>query len=193
MVESQFTMHLDVIGQELWWLKSTLTPLFLSLKTINIYPPEQWRASWTSQKCLWTKYWCRNSKWNVFVHFFPFKIVIAVDKLDFMRWAVSCTLFTSESSFRALSTRFEPLYTNMYLIGPSDGAVSHYALKLEIYRATSVHISRLEDIRPNPVYLNDYTYGNYAPSTTVSPQKSTEQTNLKNIHRYILRIDYSRS
>ncbi len=33
--------------------------------------------------------------------------------------------------------RFEPLYTNMYLIGPSDGAVSHYPLRLEIYGKTS--------------------------------------------------------
>ncbi len=48
-------------------------------------------------------------------------------------------IFTVESSFHALLTRYELLYTNMYLIGPSDGAVSHYALRLEIYGTTFVH------------------------------------------------------
>ncbi len=33
-------------------------------------------------------------------------------------------LFTLESSFHTLLTSFEQLYTNMYLIGLSDGAVS---------------------------------------------------------------------
>ncbi len=48
-------------------------------------------------------------------------------------------LFTVESSFHAFSTHFEPLYTNMYLIGGSDGAVLHSTLGLEIYEATYVH------------------------------------------------------
>ncbi len=43
-----------------------------------------------------------------------------------------------ESLSRIFSTRFELLYTNMYYVGPSDGAVSRYALRLEIYRATFV-------------------------------------------------------
>ncbi len=47
-------------------------------------------------------------------------------------------LFIIESSFRVLSTRFEPLYMNMYHIGLSDGAVSPYALRLKIYGATFV-------------------------------------------------------
>ncbi len=38
----------------------------------------------------------------------------------------------------ALSTRFEPLYTNMYHKGTSDGAVSRYPLRLEIYGTISV-------------------------------------------------------
>ncbi len=48
--------------------------------------------------------------------------------------------FTIERAFHSLSTRFEPPYTNIYIIGPSDGAVSHYTLGLEIYGATSVNI-----------------------------------------------------
>ncbi len=42
-----------------------------------------------------------------------------------------------ESLSYTLSTRFKPLYINMYYIGPSDGAVSHYAPRLEIDGATS--------------------------------------------------------
>ncbi len=73
-----------------------------------------------------------------FNHLFPLKIATEVDVLDFTQRDVSRMLFTIESSFCALSTCFEPLYTNMYLIGPSDGAVSRYALRLKIYEATSV-------------------------------------------------------
>ncbi len=47
-------------------------------------------------------------------------------------------LFTIETSFNALSTHFEPLYTNLFLASPSDGAVSHYTLQLEIYGTTTV-------------------------------------------------------
>ncbi len=36
-------------------------------------------------------------------------------------------LFTIQSSVHALPTRFEPLYVSMYLIGPSDGTVSHFS------------------------------------------------------------------
>ncbi len=75
---------------------------------------------------------------KIFYSLFSLKIVTGVDDLDFMRQDVSLTLFTTESSFHALSTRFEPLYTNMYLIGPSDGAVSRYTLIFKIDRATSV-------------------------------------------------------
>ncbi len=50
--------------------------------------------------------------------------------------------FTIKSSFCTLLPHFEPLYMNMYLIGLSDGAVSHYALRFEIYRATSVFWSK---------------------------------------------------
>ncbi len=46
-------------------------------------------------------------------------------------------LFTIESSVYTLSTHFEPLYTDMYLIGPLDSAVSRYMLKLEIHVAIS--------------------------------------------------------
>ncbi len=34
---------------------------------------------------------------------------------------------------------FEAVYTNVYHIGPSDGAMSRYALRLEIYGATYVY------------------------------------------------------
>ncbi len=56
-------------------------------------------------------------------------------------YAMGCISYAihHRSSFRTLSTRFEPLYTNMYLISPSDGTVSHYTCKLEIYGATSVY------------------------------------------------------
>ncbi len=37
-------------------------------------------------------------------------------------------LFTIENSFCTLSTHFKPLYTNMHLIGPPDGAMSCYML-----------------------------------------------------------------
>ncbi len=58
------------------------------------------------------------------------KIVIEVDDQDFMwRAAVSRTLFKTGSTFHALLTRFEILYTNMYLIGPSDDAASGYTLE----------------------------------------------------------------
>ncbi len=53
--------------------------------------------------------------------------------------SISGTLFNIESLSRTLSIRFEPLYTIMYYVGSSDGAVLCYALKLEIYVATSVH------------------------------------------------------
>ncbi len=36
MVRNQFTMHHNVVHQELWWLKSTPTLFLPSLKTINI-------------------------------------------------------------------------------------------------------------------------------------------------------------
>ncbi len=52
--------------------------------------------------------------------------------------AISHTLFNVEGLSCTLSTRFEPLYMNMYYIGPSDGAMSLYVLRLEIYRATSI-------------------------------------------------------
>ncbi len=48
-------------------------------------------------------------------------------------------LFTVESSVHTLSIHFEPLYMNMYFIGPSNGAVLHYTLRLEIYGATFVN------------------------------------------------------
>ncbi len=38
-----------------------------------------------------------------------------------------------------LSTCFELIYTNMYHTVSSDGAVSHYFLRLKIYRVTSVY------------------------------------------------------
>ncbi len=39
-----------------------------------------------------------------------------------------------------LSTRFEPLYTDMYHIGPSDGTVSCYILTLKMYDTISVYV-----------------------------------------------------
>ncbi len=42
-----------------------------------------------------------------------------------------------ESSSQAFSAHFEPLCVNMYHTSLSDGAVSHYALRLEIYGANS--------------------------------------------------------
>ncbi len=53
------------------------------------------------------------------------------------------TLFNIEKLSCALSTRFEPLYTNMYHIDPSDGAVLRYALTLKIYGVTSVYRSQM--------------------------------------------------
>ncbi len=47
-------------------------------------------------------------------------------------------LFTIESSFHTLSTHFEPVYMNMYLIGPLDGAVLHYMLRPKINGGTYV-------------------------------------------------------
>ncbi len=47
-------------------------------------------------------------------------------------------LFTTESSFHALLTRVELLYTNMHPVGLLDGAVSHYTFRLEIYGTTSI-------------------------------------------------------
>ncbi len=52
---------------------------------------------------------------------------------------LSCMLFTTESSFCAFLTCFELLYTNMYIIGPSDVAVLCYMSKLEIYGETFVY------------------------------------------------------
>ncbi len=49
--------------------------------------------------------------------------------------AIYCTLFNIESLSRTLSTSFEPPYTNTYHIGLSNGAVSRYILRFEIYRA----------------------------------------------------------
>ncbi len=80
---------------------------------------------------------------KIFSHFFPLQIVTRANDLDFTRRAVSRMLFTIKSSFHALSTCFEPLYTNMYLIGPSDGAMSPYALRLEIYAATFVYSANM--------------------------------------------------
>ncbi len=51
-------------------------------------------------------------------------------------------LFTIESSFHTLLTHFEPLYANKYLKGPSDGAVSLYAFKLEINGVTFARIGK---------------------------------------------------
>ncbi len=47
-------------------------------------------------------------------------------------------LFIIDSLFCTLLTHFEPLYTNMYLIGPSYDAVLRYKLRLEVYGATFV-------------------------------------------------------
>ncbi len=58
-------------------------------------------------------------------------------------------LFTIASSFYVLSTSFEPLYTNMYLIGPTDGTVSCYMLRLEICGATSIHIFFFCEVDPD--------------------------------------------
>ncbi len=72
-----------------------------------------------------------------------------VDDLDFTRRAVSNNMLFAiviDSLFYALSTHFEPLYTNIYLIGPSDGAVSWYTFRLEIYGATSVRIFVTTDV-----------------------------------------------
>ncbi len=49
-------------------------------------------------------------------------------------------LFNIESLSHTLSTRFEPLYTNMYHIDLSDGAVSCYVPRLEIYGAIYVNL-----------------------------------------------------
>ncbi len=49
-------------------------------------------------------------------------------------------LFNIESFSHTLLIYFEPFYTNMYHVSPSDGAVLHYTLGLEIYGATYVQI-----------------------------------------------------
>ncbi len=74
---------------------------------------------------------------KIFESLFPLKIVAGVVDVDFTQQAASRILFAIESSVCILSTNFEPLYTNMYLIGPSDGTGWRYALKLEIYGVTS--------------------------------------------------------
>ncbi len=53
-------------------------------------------------------------------------------------------IFSIESSFCALSTRFEPLYTNIYLTELINGAVSPYEFRLKIYGATSVQLSSVK-------------------------------------------------
>ncbi len=52
--------------------------------------------------------------------------------------AVSHTLFNIESLPHTFLTNFEPLYKNMYHIGPSSGAVSCYMLRLETQEETPV-------------------------------------------------------
>ncbi len=55
--------------------------------------------------------------------------------------AISRALLNVESLSRALPAYFEPLYTNMYHVGPSDGAVLRHTLRLEIYEVVSVETS----------------------------------------------------
>ncbi len=45
MVKNKFTMHHEVVDQELQWLKSTPTPLLPSFKMIDICPLEHLWAS----------------------------------------------------------------------------------------------------------------------------------------------------
>ncbi len=52
--------------------------------------------------------------------------------------AIYHTLFNIEGLSHTLLTHFEPLYMNMYHIGPLDGTVSRYTLRLKIYGATSI-------------------------------------------------------
>ncbi len=49
------------------------------------------------------------------------------------------TLFNVACLSHTLSTRFEPLYTNMYHMGPPDSTVLRYVLWLEIFGATFVY------------------------------------------------------
>ncbi len=53
----------------------------------------------------------------------------------------SCISYTIQSVglFHDILTRFEPLYTNMSHIRPSDGTVSRYTHRFEIYGATFVY------------------------------------------------------
>ncbi len=53
-------------------------------------------------------------------------------------WRLYSWLDCVESSVCSLLTRFEPLYTIMYLIGPSNGTVLLHALRLDTCRAASV-------------------------------------------------------
>ncbi len=61
--------------------------------------------------------------------------------------AVSCMLFNIESLYHTLSTHFERLYTNLYHIGRSDGAVSCNSLNLKIYGSTPVCTYRIYETK----------------------------------------------
>ncbi len=93
------------------------------------------------------------SAFYIFDHFFLLKIVTRVNNLDFTRQAISRVLITRESSFHVLLTRFEPLYTSMYLIGLSDGTVSRRML---FTRESSFHAL---STRFEPLYTNMYLIG----------------------------------
>ncbi len=70
--------------------------------------------------------------------------------------AVRGLLFHVECFFHSLLTRFEPLYTNTFHIGPSDGTVSRYTLGLKIYAATSSVEKKTNILDPSDPYQDIY-------------------------------------
>ncbi len=92
-------MHHGVVGQELWWLKSTKILLPPLLKAFDVSPLEHWWAPWTCWKCQWNWYWLTNSKWNVCLPCFFSEIATGIRDLDFTQRAVSRMLFAIESSY----------------------------------------------------------------------------------------------
>ncbi len=93
--------------------------------------------------------------WTTLHEYVPYRSVRwhklwGLDNLDFMWRVVSRMQLNIMCLFGTLLTYFEPLYMNIYLIGPSDGTVSHYVLGLEIYGPTSVW--------GNPTFLKIFSH-----------------------------------
>ncbi len=94
---------------------------------------------WSGQGKCTTIFWRRDANHSVLSQIqcaLACRVLRRVPSLTIQ--AISHKLFNAESLSHAFSTHFEPLYTNIYHVGPSDGAVLRYVLRLKIYGATSV-------------------------------------------------------